>query len=211
MPLGLRFFDLNRLRNVVFIRCQCDRSFLINRAISIIKLFDGILNDKWLFLFNSRLTVPKRSITEPSSSWFFICWKTGQHLSAFYSLDCDIFRNGIIDRNNFTRLFQFRRNRVNRFVRLDFDDLNAKSKLFETTLACRLTLVLPVTIINHGENHNKEGGNHSLDKYHSFLFFEDELNVGWWLCSNVKLAFTFNISKFYSSLFHLFLFLSLGF
>jgi hypothetical protein len=92
-------------------------------------------------------------------------------LGALYSLDSDIFRNGIIYRDNFTCFFQFRRSGVNRFVGLDFDDLNAESKLFETTLACRLTLVLPVTIINHWENHNKEGDNHSLDKYHSFISF----------------------------------------
>ena len=169
MPLGLRLFHRQWLWNVVFIQCHSDRDFLINRPISVIELFDRILNDKRLFLFYCGLTVAKWSIAQPSSSWFLVSRQTGQHLSTFNCLDRCILGNRIIHRYNFACFFYLRRSGIDGLVWLDFDDLNAESEFLEAALACGLTLVLPVTIINHGENHNKDESNCSLDKYHSFI------------------------------------------
>ena len=105
MPLGLRLFHRQWLWNVVFIQCHSDRDFLINRPISVIELFDRILNDKRLFLFYCGLTVAKWSIAQPSSSWFLVSRQTGQHLSTFNCLDRCILGNRIIHRYNFACFF----------------------------------------------------------------------------------------------------------
>lgn len=78
-------------------------------------------------------------------------------MSTFYCLDCGILGDGVIHRYNFADFFVLGGSGIDGLVGLDFDDLNTESKFLKAALAGGLALVLPVTIINHGENHNKDG------------------------------------------------------